>query len=183
MSLLSTPAKKIIREQVEGISEVSVIALSDKVFKSVFPEAFVVTYSDPGSGPNHYFVSASAPGKYFQEHLIPKLDGLRETLSINGFSLLGMKVQEAKGGNDKVTEKFYIKLNEATWHQSKSKVKLYSPDTWNVVTDPPNEGRSIMSHKTKEDAERYMSNLAKNNPYSHKHSYVLPPGGIRVPKG
>jgi len=181
MSLLNTPAKKIIREHIEGVSEVSVLNESNKVFQSVFPEAFVVTYPDQDSGPNHYFVSVTAPGKVFQEWLM-KPNDLRSTLQHNGFTLLSMKFQECKNNEEKVTEKFYIKLSEATWHQSKSKAKLYSPDTWNVVMNPPNSPSGIVAHKSEDAAKAYLSNLSKHNPDLHKHSYILPPGGVR-PKG
>ena len=68
-------------------------------------------------------------------------------------------------------------VDEATWHQSKSKARMDHPTSWSVVTDPPNEGRSAILHKTEKDANDYLENLKKNNPKAHKHSYILKPRG------
>jgi hypothetical protein len=108
MSLLNTPAKKIVREHIEGVSEISLIALADKVFKRAFPEAFVVTYPDFESGQNNYFVSVTAPGKVFQEWLRTP-NNLKESLQDTGFTLLSMRFQECQSNEEKITQKFYIK--------------------------------------------------------------------------
>jgi hypothetical protein len=63
----------------------------------------------------------------------------------------------------------------ATWHQSKNPVKLYGEKTWNVVIDPPNQMRAIMTFSTSELAKVYLRNLKANNPAAAAHSYILKP--------
>jgi hypothetical protein len=65
----------------------------------------------------------------------------------------------------------------ATWHQQRSPVRLYSATHWVVVIDPPNECRNCYLASTQEAAERYLENLALNQPRLAKHSYILRPTG------
>jgi hypothetical protein len=65
----------------------------------------------------------------------------------------------------------------ATWHQLKSKSKLYHPTQWTVVIDPPNEMRWMYLASTRELAEVYMRNLQANNPEAYRFAYILKPVG------
>jgi len=63
----------------------------------------------------------------------------------------------------------------ATWHQSKAKTKLYDPNRWAVVIDPPNEMRWMYLASTQELAEKYMRDLKENNPAAYRFAYILKP--------
>lgn len=63
----------------------------------------------------------------------------------------------------------------ATWHQNQVKTRLYSTTEWNVVIDPPNQFRAIVSCATRELAEVYLRNLQANNPGAAAHAYILNP--------
>ena len=63
----------------------------------------------------------------------------------------------------------------ATWHQSKSPVRLYHTTQWTVVIDPPNEMRALMRFDTNQLAKVYMRGLEANNPRVFRHAYILRP--------
>lgn len=58
----------------------------------------------------------------------------------------------------------------STWQQRKKPVYVGHPTLWGVVTDPPNETKSVMRFDTQEQAETYLKNLG-----SRSYSYILPP--------
>lgn len=64
----------------------------------------------------------------------------------------------------------------ATWHQHQRKaVKLAHPTEWTVVTDPPNDLRTLCSWTTEAAAHAYIERLRQHHPREAAHSYVLPP--------
>lgn len=60
-----------------------------------------------------------------------------------------------------------------TWHQSKRATKLYSETEWNVVDDPPNDLRTIMSFSTEEKARQYIANRKKHG--TGNYLLLIPP--------
>lgn len=63
----------------------------------------------------------------------------------------------------------------ATWHQQRNKVKLSHPTEWTVVSDPPNDQRTLMTWSTEAAARAYIERLRQHHPREAAHSYVLPP--------
>jgi hypothetical protein len=68
----------------------------------------------------------------------------------------------------------------ATWHQSKSRVKLYDPVMWNVLVDPPGRGRYINQFSTEEKAQAFLESMKRVNAADAKHAIIIPPSGIRL---
>ncbi|MCG3778271.1 MAG: hypothetical protein JW388_0984 [Nitrospira sp.] len=72
----------------------------------------------------------------------------------------------------------------STWHQdqathrafiAKKPLKFWHDTKWTVVIDPPNDMRCMARFATEEKAKEYQAKCP--------HSYILPPGGRREPKG
>lgn len=63
----------------------------------------------------------------------------------------------------------------ATWHQQRSKARLFHDTEWSVVSDPPNQGRSITTFATEAAAKKFLA-------ISPRHSYILPPAAKKNPR-
>lgn len=60
----------------------------------------------------------------------------------------------------------------ATWHQMKRPVQLAHATQWSIVTDPPNDCRTVMRFPTEQAAR---DSLAQWRARGDRHSYILPP--------
>lgn len=72
----------------------------------------------------------------------------------------------------------------ATWHQQQadrrafqagSPRKLYHETEWTVVSDPPNDVRTLSTFTTKAKAEEFLAKIKAREP----HSYILAPASER----
>lgn len=55
----------------------------------------------------------------------------------------------------------------ATWHQMRSKTRLYHDTKWTALVDPPNDMRYAVLFDTEAEARAYCE--------KRKHAYVLRP--------
>jgi hypothetical protein len=67
----------------------------------------------------------------------------------------------------------------ATWHQNRSKTRLWHPTLWTVLDDPPNAGRSLMLFPNEREANDYVAR--RNTLGTGQHCYVLVPGTSVTP--
>jgi hypothetical protein len=64
----------------------------------------------------------------------------------------------------------------STWHQDQVSVRLYHDTDWTIVTDPPNQPRTLWREATREDAEATLARWSARYATDAKYSYILPPG-------
>lgn len=60
----------------------------------------------------------------------------------------------------------------ATWHQQQTPYRLYHDTEWTVVSDPPNQVRTLSTFTTEAGARTAM---AKWKAAGEEHLYILPP--------
>lgn len=66
----------------------------------------------------------------------------------------------------------------ATWHQLRSKAKLYHATEWTVVEDPPNDTRTLTRFTAEAGAEWYLHKVKALRP--HVPAYMLKPASERT---
>lgn len=59
----------------------------------------------------------------------------------------------------------------ATWHQNRARTPLWHDTQWTVVSDPPNDLRTITRCDTQAQAEEYLARIKPREP----HSYIIRP--------
>ena len=64
----------------------------------------------------------------------------------------------------------------STWHQDQARTKLYHQTDWTVVSNPPNQMRTLSTFST-EAAARVA--LAKWKEAGQEYLYLLPPANYR----
>jgi hypothetical protein len=71
----------------------------------------------------------------------------------------------------------------ATWHQLQAikrngPIRYGDPKTWTVVTDPPNQCRSVMTGFTsREDAQAFIDRCEGFRPGEARYCFIIPPKG------
>jgi len=63
----------------------------------------------------------------------------------------------------------------ATWHQQRSKVKLYHDTKFSVVIDPPHMCRAVRLFDDETEAKRFVGNHLSHHPHNRGYVYILKP--------